>query len=304
MQCVAILSPGDMGHAVAAHLRAGGLRVVTDLEGRSAPTRARAERAGLEDVGGLDGVVRAADLVLSIVPPAAALEVATRVAAAIRRTGRRPLFADCNALAPASATRLCAILEAVGAEFVDGGLIGAPPGRGPQATRLYVSGPKASLLEPLGRAGEAGGLEVRNLGEPVGRASALKMTYAALTKGTLTLHTAVLVAARRLGVFGELAAELEASQPQAWARMAAIPFLPADAGRWVGEMEEIAATFRAAGLSEGFHRAAAEIFRLLASTPFANETRETLDRSRTLEEAIEVFAAALAASGPVGSESE
>jgi 3-hydroxyisobutyrate dehydrogenase-like beta-hydroxyacid dehydrogenase len=291
MAVIAILSPGDMGHAVGAHLHAQGFRVLTDLAGRSASTRARARRSGFEDVG-LDSLVESAELVLSILPPAAAEGCATRVADAMRRTGRRPVFVDCNAIAPATARRLAAIVTSVGAEFVDAGLIGAPPGRGALPTRLYASGPQAAVLEPLGGGGAAG-LEVRLLGEGVGRASAMKMAYAALTKGTLTLYTAGLVAARELGVFEELSRELAESQPEAWARMGVLPFLPADAARWVGEMEEIAATFRDARVTDAFHRGAAEIFRGLAATPFAAETRETVDRSRTLEEAIRVFAASL-----------
>ena len=231
MRTVAILSPGDMGHAIGAHLRRRGFRVLTDLEGRSEPTRARAARAGFEDSRGLDALVQGAELVLSILPPAAAEELAIRVADAMRRTGSRRVFVDCNAVAPATALRLCALIESAGGEFVDAGLIGAPPGRGPAATRLYASGPKASVLAPLAGSDDTGGLEVRLLGESVGRASALKMAYAALTKGTLTLHTAVLLTARQLGVFDELTRELEASQPQAWARMGVVPFLPADAGR-------------------------------------------------------------------------
>jgi len=292
MECVAILSPGDMGHAVAAHLRDRGLRVVSDLQGRSALTRERAARSGIEDPGGLDAVVSISDLVLAILPPSSAEALATRVAGAIERTGARPVYADCNAIAPATSRRLAAILEAAGSEFVDAGLIGAPPGRG-VATRLYASGARAAALSGLSRGADDEGLRVHLLGDVIGRASALKMSYAALTKGTMTLHAAVLVAAHQLDVFDELASELESSQPQAWARMGILPFLPADAERWVGEMEEIAITFRDAGLVDDFHRGAAAIFRLMAATPYAAETRESVDRERTLEETIRMLGAHL-----------
>lgn len=296
MQCVAVLSPGDMGHAVGAHLKGRGLRVITDLGGRSALTRERAARAGFEAQEGLDAVVDAADLVLSILPPAFAEDLAQRVAGAMKRTGRTPVYADCNAIAPATTQRLDGIIESVGGDFVDAGLIGPPPGRA-AATRLYASGARAPLLSELSAGDHDQGLRVHLLGDAVGRASALKMTYAGLTKGTMTLHAAVLVAAHELGVFGALAAELEASQPQAWSRMGILPFLPADSERWVGEMEEIATTFRDAGVSDGFHRGAAEVFRLMASTPYATESRENLDRSRSLEETIRVLAAHLAPKG-------
>ena len=149
--------------------------------------------------------------------------------------------------------------------------------------RFYVSGADCAPMDVL--SGPA--ITVRPLGTEVGRASALKMCYAALTKGSWTLHTALLVAAASLGVLQELQVELSESQKGAYADMRArIPRLPADAARWVGEMEEIAATFEAAGVTGNFHDGAAAIFRLLAATPFAAETRQTMDPTRTLEETI------------------
>ena len=174
--------------------------------------------------------------------------------------------------------------------FVDGGLVGAPPAPGRNATRLYVSGPDAAAIQPLTTEGERGALDVRVVGDEIGAASALKMSYAAITKGTLSLYTAALVTAKRLGVYDALTSELAESQAATWQRMQVLPFLPADAERWIAEMEEIAATFASADVPGGFHRGAAEVFRLLAATPFASETRESLDTSRTLEDAIRVFA--------------
>jgi 3-hydroxyisobutyrate dehydrogenase-like beta-hydroxyacid dehydrogenase len=292
-QCIAILSPGDMGHAVGASLGRRGHRVVTALAERSAATRRRAERAGIEDLKTLDAVLAEAELVLSILPPAAAEELAREVSARMVASGRSPAFADCNAVSPATVARIRDVIEAAGGSFIDAGIIGPPPAAGRPPTRFYVSGPQAELLRALDGADDSGGIEVRIVGDAAGRASGLKMVYAGLTKGTLTLYAAVLIAAERLGLLDELSRELQQSQAQAWARMAVIPFLPADSGRWVGEMEEIAATFRAAGVTSGFHEGAEAIFRLMAGTPFAQETRETLDTSRTLEDAVRAFAAAL-----------
>ena len=288
--CVAILSPGDMGHAVGALLRERGFRLVSALTDRSELTRARAERAGIADAGDLEGVVRAAEGILAILPPAEAEPLARRVAEAMVRTGCTPIYADCNAVSPATAGRIGDAITAAGAPFIDAGIIGAPPAPGRGDTRVYVSGPQARWLESLAGRGERGGMAVIGLGEEIGRASAIKMAYAALTKGTMTLQAAVLVTAMRLGVFEELSREFEKSQAEAWARMGILPFLPADSGRWIGEMEQIAATFRDAGVPDGFHRGAAAIFRIMAATPFAAESRETLDRSRSLEDAIRVFA--------------
>ena len=139
-------------------------------------------------------------------------------------------------------------------------------------------------------------LLVKPLGPEIGRASALKMCYAAVTKGTSTLHTAVLLAAEQLGLSEELSAEFKFSQKALYDRMAAsVPWLPADSGRWIGEMNEIAKTFESAGVTPAFHQGAAWIHTLLAETPIAEETRETLDRSRTLEQAIRVYAKELGA---------
>lgn len=288
---IAVMSPGDMGHAVGRTLREQGFRVITALDGRSARSRELAERGGLEDTGTLEALIPQADLVLSIMPPGAAPAFATAAAKVMDATGATPVFADCNAVAPATTQKIGEIIGAAGAAFIDGGIIGAAPGKA-TPPRLYVSGPDAEQLLPLG----GPELNVVPLGAEVGRASALKMCYAALTKGSMTLDTAVLLAGTRLGVYDELKTELAGSQPVALKRMESrVPWLAADAERWTGEMEEIAATFGAAGLSENFHLAAAEIFRLLAATPLAEETRESADRSRTLDEAVRLFADALSA---------
>ncbi len=289
---IAVMSPGDMGHAVGRTLREQGFRVITALDGRSARSRELAARGGLEDAGTLDALIAQADLVLSIMPPGAAPDFASAAADAMGATGATPVFADCNAVAPATSQKIGGIIGAAGAAFVDGGIIGAAPGKA-TPPRLYVSGPDAERLLPLG----GPELSVVSLGPEIGRASALKMCYAALTKGSMTLDTAVLLAGEQLGVYDELKAELAGSQAPALERMEnRVPWLAADAERWTGEMEEIAATFSAAGLPGNFHLAAADIFRLLAATPLAHETRESADRSRTLDDAVRLFSEALNAS--------
>lgn len=287
---IALQSPGDMGHALGALFVRQGMRVRSCLAGRSELTCERARRARLEDAGSLDALLEDCSLVVSVLPPAEAEGFADVCAQRLRGRARPPLFLDANAIAPQTVRRMAAALSDAGVELVDGGLIGAAPGPGRPATRLYLSGPHTDALRDLAGADAEGALDVRVAGDAVGDASALKMSYAGITKGTHTLHTAALVTAMRLGVYGPLVAELAESQAQAWQRMQLLPFLPADAERWVAEMEEIAATFSEAGAPEGFHRAAAEVFRWLAASPFASETRESLDRTRTLEDAIRVFA--------------
>lgn len=291
-ETIGIVSMGDMGHAVGRSLRAGGHRVVTALDGRSARTRALAEHAQVEDVGSLTDLVTQADLVLSIMPPAAASGFAETVAAELRQTGATPVFVDCNAIAPGTAQTIASTIADAGSGFVDCGIIGAPPGRrGP--TRFYISGPDAAVLEPLSQPD----LLFRNIGPEIGTASGIKMCYAALTKGTMTLDTLVLLGARQMGLSGPLMAEFAESQPAALDRMEkSVPWLAADAERWVGEMKEIAKTFSETGLTESMHLGAASVFELLASSDLASETRETADKTRDLETAIEAFAASLSAS--------
>ena len=292
IETVAVLCPGDMGHAVGRALGGHGFAVITCLAGRSERTRELSEQAGIRAVADFDAVTREADLVLSILPPASAVAMAETVFEAMKRTGATPPYADCNAVSPKTARAMESIIEAAGASFIDGGIIGTKPGGG-NFPRLYVSGAQTGAVEALhGKA-----FQVMPMGAGVGRGSAIKMCYAGLTKGTWTLYTAVLVAAEAMGLSDELRDEFRHSQPDAYARMQSIvPRLPADSGRWIGEMEEIAATFADAGVSPGFHEGAAAMFRLMTATPFARETRETVDANRGLEESIRVFARHLAKS--------
>jgi 3-hydroxyisobutyrate dehydrogenase-like beta-hydroxyacid dehydrogenase len=278
--------PGDMGHAVGRVLHEHGHRVLTCLAGRSARTRGLAEAAGLEDAGDLASLVGEADMILSILPPASALPQAQDVAKAIGEAGSTPVYVDCNAISPTLTKEVGAVIEGAGAPYIDGGIIGLAPGKG-APPRFYVSGADTAPMEAL----NGKGIEVLPLEGGIGAASGMKMCYAGLTKGKWTLQTAVLLTAERLGLSEALGEEFSHSQQgelEAMRRM--VPRLPADSERWIGEMEEIAATFADAGVPSGFHEGAAEIFRLLAKTPFASETRETIDASRTMEQSIPVYA--------------
>lgn len=286
---VGLLSPGDMGHAVGRELRQHGLDVLTCLDGRSERTQGLAATAGLRDVPSLDDLVAASDVVLSILVPAEAMGVCRSVADAVRRTGADVIFADCNAVSPRTSAAMAEVMRDAGGRYVDGSIIGGPPRDG-YSPRLYVSGPEASVVCEL----DGKGVDVRDLGAEIGRASAIKMCYASVTKGTSALQLAQIAAAEALGLTDELAAELRGSQPEVYAAMEkSLPALPTKAFRWIGEMEEIAATFASAGLSPGFHEAAADMYRLLSETPFASETPEQIDRSRTLDDTAAAIAARL-----------
>ena len=290
-ETIAILSPGDMGGGVGAALIAHGHDVITCVSGRGAATRARAERLGFRPMADLETLLAAADLVLSILPPEAAPGLARAVAAAMRRSGHAPPYADCNAVAPRTARAIGALFEGTGAPFIDGGIVGWAPRPDGPPTRFYVSGDAAGLMDVL----DGKRIAVRHTGPEIGRASAVKMCYASISKGTNALHAAAMTAAEALGVGETVRAEIGDSAPGVMERMrAAIPRLPADAGRWVGEMEEIAETFTSVGVTPDFHRGAAEMFRLLDATPYGRETRETMDTSRTLEATVAACLAGLA----------
>lgn len=289
LQTVAVMSAGDMGQGVGRAIRESGRRVVTSLAGRSDRTRGLAANAGLEDVGALEALVRDADVVLSIMPPAAAHEFATTIAGAMASTGRRPAYADLNAISPATTRRIEAVIRDAGAIYIDGGIVGMAPGKA-APTRVYVCGEQAAIMDQLA----CESMRVIQMGPDIGRASAMKMLYSALNKGTWALHAAVLTAAEQYGLVDEVLAELAGSQPAVEKRMRDwVGFLAADSHRWIAEMDEIAETLSDVGITPYFHRGARDTYSLLAETPLANETRETWDRSRPLEKSVKIFAETL-----------
>jgi 3-hydroxyisobutyrate dehydrogenase-like beta-hydroxyacid dehydrogenase len=283
---IAIIGSGDMGSAVGRILGEHGYRVVTDLSGRSVHSKMLARNAGMQDLGSLSAVVGEADVLLSILPPSAAEEFAVTAAGVITAGGTGVTFADCNAVTPKRVRRIAALIEKAGAGFIDAGIVGPPPGAGPQPTRFYVSGPSAHVLSEL----DGKGIHVKSMGDEIGRASALKMAYAALNKGSIALRTAVLMMARRLEVDGELRDELEYSQPQVLDHMRrVIPYIAAVSARWEGEMHEIEEAFESAGITGGFHTASTWVYAMLARSELAEEKRSEQRRDRELEQAMEIF---------------
>lgn len=262
---VGLLHPGEMGAIVGAAARAGGARVVWASEGRGDRSRDRAGAAGLQDVRTLAALVRDSDVVLSVCPPHAALDVAYAVAAE-RFEG---LYVDANAVSPDTTREIGAVVRKAGARFVDGGLVGPPPTKA-GTTRLYLSGDAGA---EIARLFERTALEPVFVEGGPGAASAVKAAYAAWNKGSIALLLTVRALAAAEGVEATLLAEWERSQPGLVARSEAVAAGSArKAWRWIGEMEELAAAFGAAGLPDGFHLAAAEVYRRLedykdAATP-------------------------------------
>jgi 3-hydroxyisobutyrate dehydrogenase-like beta-hydroxyacid dehydrogenase len=275
MATIGLLHPGEMGASVGASGRTSGHRVLWASQGRGAETVRRATAAGLEDAGSVAKLVGASDLVLSVCPPHAALDVARMVAG----HGFRKLYVDGNAIAPATSRAIAEIVEAAGATYVDGGVIGPPPDR-PGTTRLYLSGAAAERVKALF---EGGPLEAIVLAGDLTAASAIKMCYAAWTKGSQALVMAVRALATAEGVDEALLAEWHRSQPDLPKRSEnAARGTARKAWRWVGEMDEIAATFDADGLPDGFHRAAGELYRRMAIYKDAAAPPSIEDVAKTL----------------------
>lgn len=268
---VALMSPGDMGQSVGIRLRHSGVRVITALEGRSQRTVDLASAAGFENVVDDVTLVETADILLSIVAPAEAEALAGRLAPAIDQAGSDLVYVDCNAVAPETACRIAGVVQDAGARFVDAGIIGPPPRADSSATRFYASGGDAEAMARL----NAFGLDVRVISGRIGDASAQKMCYAALNKGTIALMTGVAVMAERLGVGDVFDDELAVSQEATRRRMRQqIPGMVPKAHRWIGEMEEIAKTFGSADLSPAIFEGIADIYRHVAGKPIASTSPE------------------------------
>ena len=269
---IGLLHPGEMGAAVASCLTARGHPVLWASAGRSAATAARAAAAGLADAGTVAELAAQAGVIVSVCPPHAAPAVARSVASA----GFTGLYADVNAVSPGTAREVRGIVQAAGASYVDGGVIGPPPDpEAPDGTRLYLSGGPAGRVRELFAGTAVQALIIEDSGPEA--ASAVKMAYAAWTKGTAALILAVRALAQAEGVADVLLSEWALSLPDLPARsLGAGRSASAKGWRWAGEMEEIAASMAAAGLPDGFHLAAAEIFRRPVRTSPAMSSNDTL----------------------------
>jgi putative dehydrogenase len=232
---VAVIAPGMMGAGVGQRLADNGLKVLTSLKGRSPDTLARAKAAGIVDAS--DEEIAASDFILSILPPGDALSLAQRFAPALKASNAKPVYVDCNAINPVTVDRVAAAIGPTDCPFVDAGIIGSPPKPGDAGPRLYASGPAAPRFATL----REYGLDVRVLDGALSAASALKMSYAGITKGTQAIGAAMMLAATRAGSADALFAELSSSQKEmfAWFKRG-LALMPPKAYRWIAEMHEIA----------------------------------------------------------------
>jgi 3-hydroxyisobutyrate dehydrogenase-like beta-hydroxyacid dehydrogenase len=273
---IGVLHPGEMGSAVGAAALSADIRVVWASAGRSPASRDRAALAGLEDVGTLDTLASASDFILSICPPDAAIDVARAVAA--RCFGG--IYVDANATSPATAHVIARLIESAGGKFVDGGIIGPAPAKH-GTTRLYLAGRDAASAAALF---DGSPLEAIPMQADVGAASALKMAFSAWTKGSAALLIAVRALAVAEGVEPDLIREWRKSIPDLPSRSeTTVTNNARKAWRFVGEMEELAAAFRDAGLPSGFPLASQEIYQRLTGykdTPAAPSFAEVASALR------------------------
>ena len=232
---VTVIAPGMMGAAVGKRLADNGLKVLTSLAGRSEATAARARASGM--IAASDEEIAASDYILSILPPGDAVSLAERFVPALKASNAKPIYADCNAINPVTVERVAAVIAPTDCPFVDAGIIGSPPKPGDAGPRFYASGPAAPRFAALRQFG----LDIRVLDGAMSAASALKMSYAGITKGAQAIGAAMMLAASRAGSADALFAELSSSQKEmfGWFKRG-LALMPPKAYRWIAEMHEIA----------------------------------------------------------------
>jgi 3-hydroxyisobutyrate dehydrogenase-like beta-hydroxyacid dehydrogenase len=269
--------------ALGAALASRGFRVLWASQGRSIQTAARAKAASLEDACTIEQAVKAAEVVVSVCPPHAALALAREVAA----DGFGGIDVDANAISPATAREIGTVIEAAVETFVHGGIIGLPPTAQQQPT-LYLSGNQAATIAALFTGTN---IHAEVIEGEAGAASALKMCYAVFTKGTTALLIAVGALAEHEGVESLLLESWRRTLPDVVRQFEYAAAAASNAWRWSGEMEEIAPSFGEAGLPEGFHRAAVQVYRRLESfknrarPPSMAEVTQAMQRSAPVEPA-------------------
>lgn len=276
MATIGIVSPGAMGGALGRGWAEAGHRVVATLAGRSSRTRGLAY--GIEVLPSLGDVVAVADVVVSVVPPGEALAVAR----AVRSCDGAPLYADLNAVSPAT---MAGVAEAVAPwDVVDGSISGGPPDE--SVTRVYLSGARASEVAALAHPR----LDVRVLDGGIGAASAVKMSTASVYKGMAALLLHAVVAAEANGVADVVLDDLARAYPDEVARIAPrLSMSASKAHRYVGEMREIAATQEAAGLPREVFEAMAVAYESVARTAAGARSPEEASRDTDVAEVVRLL---------------
>lgn len=267
---IGVLHPGQMGSYLAATLKRSGHDVAWCSAGRSSATGTRATEIGLREIPDLGTLAREVEVLFGVCPPHAAEAVLQQVLDA----GFQGHFVDANAIAPQRSRLLAQRMAEQGGRYTDGGIVGGPDWKG-ETTCLYLSGPDCEQIAALFKRGP---LQVKELNPEIGAASALKMCYAAYTKGSTALLATILAAAEAYKVRPDLESQWASDWPefdqQARNRTRRVT---AKAWRFAGEMAEISNAFKAAGLPGDFHAGAEEIYRRMSSFKGAESPPELLD---------------------------
>ena len=288
LKTVAVISPGDMGHAVGRMLGLHGIEVVTCLANRSGRTKRLSAEGGIRNYPDMAEMLERSDVVLSIVPPGLAVQAADEVADSMSASGYCPPYADCNAVSPETAKSIAKRISYTGADFIDGGILGPPPSEARSNTRFYFSGERAELLAELD--GE------RNRGPITGgrswqRFPVSRCATQPLRREPMPFKPPLSLWRKRSGLAEEVGHEFQTSQQAYFQQMASsAPRLPVVAWRYIDEMKQIAQTFEAAGVTPKFHEGAVAVYSHLATTPLAEQTLETRNNSLTPQQAAEVYA--------------
>jgi 3-hydroxyisobutyrate dehydrogenase-like beta-hydroxyacid dehydrogenase len=248
---IGLLHPGSMGSAFGAQLRTRGHIVLWCPDGRSDATRSRAEQAGLEPEA-LPELVSRSDALLSLCPPAAAEETAAQVAE-LGKGGAGAIYVEANAVSPARVQRIADHLASM--PVIDAAVVGSPPVGGKYPT-LYLSGP-SQHADRIAELFAGTDVQPHVLGDSIGKASALKLTYSSYQKVSRVLAAVAYGAAETYGVADELL-EIAAKRTRSYlVETDYIPKTAARAWRWGPELEDAAALLADARLPDSLMHAAA-----------------------------------------------
>lgn len=266
MNRITLMSPGEMGSPIAEQIQNSGIDVISPLKNRSKQTRDRAKKYGIIDSDNLENSIFESDLVISILVPDAAKDLAIQVSKFSKKLNKEIYFADLNAVSPETVQSMKDILSDSKVKFIDGGIIGAPP-KGNNIPRVYVSGEHSAYFTKL----DGLGMKVMDMSGDIGSASAMKMAYASITKGYSSLLIAAITLSIKTNNFHHLMDELEFSQSNVFKDLNNLKSIPSKAHRWIGEMEEISKTFIENNITGDFHKASGSIYRNVSDSKLGKD---------------------------------
>ncbi len=261
MKNITLMSPGEMGSPIAKCIIKSGINVMSPLKNRSTQTVERAKKYGIEDSISLENSIMNSDLIISILVPDAAEDLAKEVSNLSKKLDKEIIFADLNAISPETVKKMNSSMSGTKVKFIDGGIIGGPP-EGDKMPRIYVSGQNSNLFSRL----DGLGMKVIDMNGSVGDASAMKMAYASITKGYSSLLIAAVTLSIRTNNFEYLMKELEFSQKNVFNDLKNLKSIPSKAHRWIGEMEEISNTYIENSITGDFHKGSYSIYKKVSES--------------------------------------